>query len=109
MNNQSKRYKKITRRLRAKMINKTPLIHLLINAKSHSYNFGKIYFYSKEVKEILLSNAYEWEYGKRSRILSIFGKDCYAPIRFSSQVGFKTFAVNGRFYSENPNETDLPF
>lgn len=109
-NNNSKKYKKIVRRLRAKSNKKICLVHLLINAKSNCYNFGSLGdFYSKEIKLVLLSKSYEWEYGKRDYVLNEFADKCLSPFRLNYGVGFRTFCKDGKFYSDNPNEDYLPF
>ena len=85
----------------------TPLIHLMINAKSHGGHF-----YTRALKQFLLSRAYEWEWGKRNFFIELRSSECFTPSISRKVHGEKTYSDGeGRFFSYDPNAEfeDYPF
>ena len=83
-----------------------PLIHLIINVRSH----GNSKWVSKKIKEIINNTALDREHGIKNEFINQFHGSCFIPFIPRYQTGGKTWEKNGKYYSHNPEYPDgLPF
>lgn len=89
------------------MYGKTPLIHYIINAKSHFDGWPA--FYRKELIKNLTNKSLEREYGIKKSFFDEYKDCCTFPVIRRPFTGSRTIIENGVVMSQCVYFDELPF
>jgi len=102
----SKSYKKIARRLRARDRYQPALCNILINIRACN---GSPRWTNHQLKSILSNKGLEREYGIKRAVIEKFGSHCFFSHRIAPEKGHKTYLHEGKYYDHHPVYDTLPF